>query len=313
MMSLEERWNALISTSDMSSYQRIDESHPLDIYIGKEGSGEPALLLVSDQKPPPSHEYQAIHMLSRTRSDGRWALVLKLAKPELAKVFFLLCDDLIESCRKYGPNEDPMARLMARFTRWQRLLDRGYDALLPEVALRGLMGELLFMLHNVIPTRDPLAAVTAWTGPLGGHQDFSFPDRLYEIKTIRTGAPTIMVSSEEQLDAVCVPLDLAVVTLDDADASGQNSITPLSLVERLMSIFESSPDATDMFESRLIEAGFVRREEYGSKQYMFAGIRTFAVTDGFPSIVRSKLPAGIRKVSYEIQLESCLVFEKPVV
>jgi len=308
-MSLDVRWNQLLGTNAGQFFQRVDETHPLDIYIGKEASGEPALLLVTDKKPPPSHEYQAIHFLSRTRSDHRWAVVFKLVKPELVKVFFLLCDDLVESCRKVIAGEDPVARLMSRFTRWQRLLDRGHDGLLPEPALRGLMGELLFMLHRILPLRDPLTAITAWTGPMGGDQDFSFSDHLHEVKTMRTGASTIQISSAEQMDVTSIPIDLAVVTLDDADASAQGTITPLTLVKSLTDMLEPFPDAADLFESRLIEAGFVRREEYGNRHYVHRGIREFSITPEFPAIVRSRLPTGIGKVSYEVELASCDAFE----
>lgn len=308
-MPLDDRWNALIANNEGQFFQRIDDSHPLDIYIGKESSGEPVLLLVTDKTPPPSHEYQAIHLLSRTRNDHRWAVLFKLVRPELVKVFFLLCDDLIESCRQVGAGDDPVARLMARFTRWQRLLDRGHDGLLSELELRGLMGELLFLFYRVLPGNDPLGSVTAWTGPMGFDQDFSFPNQLCEVKTITTSATSIQISSAEQLDVRSTPIRLEVVTLDDADAGTRGSTTPLEVVRQIERALESSPDALDLFDSRLIEAGFVSRVEYGSRYYLYLGMREYEVASGFPSIVRSQLPVGIGKVGYEIQLAACAPFE----
>lgn len=309
MMSLDGRWSALLASNTDQFFQRIDDSHPLDIYIGKEATGEPALLLVTDCKPPPSHQYQAIHLLSRSRQDRRWAVLFKLVKPELIKVFFLLCDDLVESCRRVPQGENPVARMMSRFTRWQRLLDRGNDGLLSDQALRGLVGELIVLRDRVLPNHDVLAAMTAWVGPMGGDQDFSFVDRLIEVKTIRSGATSVKVSSAEQLDMTTTPIRMIVVTVDDAETSSGNTFTILGLIEQIVSIIESSPDASDLFDTRLIEAGFVRREEYGGRHFLLQGTRDYAVTTGFPVIVRSRIPQGIGRVEYEIGLDACAQFE----
>lgn len=308
-MSLDTRWSDLLKGNDGQFFQRIDDSHPLDIYIGKEASGEPALLLVTDSKPPPSHQYQAIHLVSRSRHDGRWAVLFKLVRPELIKMFFLLCDDLVESCRHVPHDENPVARLMNRFTRWQRLLDRGHDGLLSDQALRGLIGELIVLRDRLLPNHEALAAMMAWVGPMGANQDFSFIDRLIEIKTIRTGASSVKVSSAEQLDIANIPIRMIVVTIDNAETPSERTFTVLSLIKQIEAIIESSPDATDLFDSRLIEAGFLRRDEYDDLYFVLQGTRDYEVTPGFPAIMRSQIPSGIGRLEYEITLDACAPFE----
>jgi hypothetical protein len=53
-------------------------------------------------------------------------------------------------------------------------------------------------------------------------------------------------------------------------------------------------------------------KEYDAPKFIVSGQRVFAVTDGFPRLVRSRLPAGVAKVGYDIQLEKMKPFECPV-
>jgi hypothetical protein len=150
----------------------------------------------------------------------------------------------------------------------------------------------------------------AWVGPLGADQDFVFEDRRYEIKTIRQGADSIGISSAEQLDVTAQQLNLVVVILDDVPVeSGGASFSALELVNRVRSLVSSIPAALDKLDERLVAAGFIEREEYGTYRFACRRIRQFRVDWNFPRLVRSALPHGIGRVTYEIRLEDCLPFE----
>src|ERR1051325_7488541 len=122
MKSFEARWREMPVHPDSPGFQRVDESHPVDFYLGKESSGEWVLLLITDERPKVSREYRAIHVISRERSDGRWALLFRLIRPELEKLFSLLCEDLVESSRNIQDPALSATFVLARFARWQRLL-----------------------------------------------------------------------------------------------------------------------------------------------------------------------------------------------
>ncbi|MEW6131202.1 MAG: PD-(D/E)XK motif protein [Acidobacteriota bacterium] len=140
---------------------------------------------------------------------------------------------------------------------------------------------------------------------------YSFADHEYEIKTIRTGANRVLISSAEQLDLQINLLDMVIVLLDDANPGSHPDVfTPLDLVERLRASMQSAPAALEIFEARLIEVGFITREEYGERGYIFRQFRTFRVEEGFPAIRRSQLPVGIGKVSYELEVPAILPFER---
>jgi len=310
MMSLENRWQAMLANPEGSAFQRIDDSHPLDFYLGKDASGEWLLLLITEEQTSFSRENRAIHVLCRKRSDGRWALMFRLMKPELGKLFSLVCDDLVESSRSNPDPTHPASLVMARFVRWQRLLEKGDSGLLDDSALRGLVGELLFLEAFVLPEKGGRQAVSGWCGPRGADRDFCFPDREVEVKTIREGADRILMSSAEQLDLTTKPLNLGVVVLDDAvPGSLTEAFTVIDLVSRLRHAFESDPATLDVFESRLIDAGLLMREEYGDRAFVLRRIRTFKIAGSFPAIRRSTLPQGIGKVSWELIIQSILPFE----
>jgi hypothetical protein len=310
MKPFEQRWQELDLPGEAPAYQRVDESHPLDFYLGRDLTGEWLLLLVTDQQPPASQNYQAIHVLSRLRHDGRWALVFRLVKPELARVFSHLCEDLVESSRNLPDPAKAVPFVMARFARWQRLLEKGRSGLLDLHELRGLLGELLFLEQRMIPMYGIEPAVNGWMGPLGADQDFALPDCHYEVKTIRDGAGTVRISSAEQLDLDAPELKLSVVILDDmAGPGGTDIFTPLDLVGRIRSRIESMPSSIQSFEEKLLAAGYLDREEYAAFRFSLRAVRQYRVEGNFPRIVRSDLSSGIGAVGYEIILATCQEFE----
>lgn len=310
MTAFETRWREMPVHPESPAFQRVDEAHPLNFYLGRETSGEWILLLITEECPKSSREYQAIHVICRQRQDGRWALLFRLMKPELEKLFSLLCEDLVESSRNIQDPARSASFVLARFARWQKLLERGHSGLLDETAVRGLIGELLFLESQAIPSRGLREAVNGWLGPTGAERDFQFPEHEYEIKTTYTGASRVLISSAEQLDLPAKLLDLYIVLLDAAEPrSNPTAFSLLDIVGRLREAMEPDPVALETFETRLMDVGFVAREEYGERAYLFRQFRVFRVGEGFPAIRRSQLPAGIGKVVWELEIASILQFE----
>lgn len=309
-MNLENRWLNMPAHPEAAAFQRIDDSHPIDFYLGKDASGEWLFLLITKERTNYSRKSHAIHVFCRQRNDGRWALMFKLMKPELGKLFSLVCDDIVESSRSNPDPLHPASFVLARFIRWQRLLEKGDSGLLDDAALRGLVGELLFLEKIVLKDRGSRQSVSGWTGPAGADRDFCFPDHEFEIKTIHDGADRMIISSAEQLDLTVKPLNLIVIVIDDViPGSLPEAFTILDLVSRLRQALATDQMSLEIFESKLIEAGLVAREEYNERAFVLHRIRSFKIIDGFPAIRRSKLPQGIGKVSWELLVQSILPFE----
>ena len=309
-MNFETRWRSMPTNPESAAFQRVDASHPLDFYLGRETTGEWVLLLVGNALLTITREYATIHVTARHRQDGRCALMFRLTQVEFGKLFSLVCEDLVESTRNAIGERKPASLVMKRFARWQRLLERGHSGLLDESELRGLLGELLFLERHAIPARGAREALAGWLGPSGGDRDFVFADHQYEIKTIRTGSESVLISSAEQLDQQTSPLDLVVGCLDEIDPSRyEDGFTALALVERIRATLEQDALARASFEDRLIEAGFVFREEYAERAYVFRQFRYFRVGADFPAIRRSELPPAIGRVRWELHLPSLTTYE----
>lgn len=261
MKSFEQRWKELHSRPTEPVFQRVDESHILDFYLGRDICGEPLLLLLTDSKPPTFPMIQSIKISSAIRQDGRWVLILKLVYPELLRVFSHLCEDLVESSRYCEDIANGASFVLYRFLRWKRLLERGKQATLDELALRGLIGELLFMEQMCVLGHGLRESLEAWVGPSGSDQDFRFSNFWYEVKTIRPGSSSIKISSIEQLDADSEG-KLVIVILDTANKIEPDSFTVIELIGRLRQAFSFDPAISLKFEDKLLDVGYIEQSEY---------------------------------------------------
>lgn len=305
-MSFESRWESL---EPGRGFQRIDQTHPLDFYLGVEDSGERVLLLVTDREIDIPSQTRAIQVICRRRHDDRWALIFRLTHNELKVIFSHLCEDIVKFCRDLPNGKEPTAAVLRRFIHWQKLLERDRMGLLDETAIRGLIGEILFLYHSAIPSYGSFPAVEGWVGPLDAIHDFQFSDRTVEVKTHKPGSSKVKISSAEQLENSDIPLHIVAVALSSADRGTSSSFCLSEIVETVRHELENNIAATQLFEERLLSAGYFEREEYRGFIYRFVGFRYFNVIDGFPRIIRSRLPEGIGSVKYELDLAVCGLFE----
>ncbi len=304
MIPIEARWEML----EPGGFQRIDEDHPLDFYLGMDVSCDRVLLLIVQDEEAVPVQSQAIHVVCRKRNDGQWALMFHLVQSELGKIFSHLCEDLVESSRKLTDMTNAARFILARFERWQRLLQHGHTGLLDESAVRGLIGELLYLHRFSLSAYGLLPAVDGWLGPLDAAQDFHYPDGLFEVKAIRTGTSKVIISSAEQLDNTGNPLQLVMVILDSVQRDDDAICLP-DIVNDVRQRIEADSVALSLFEERLLAAGYIDREEYRCYCYKCGGFRFFTVCEEFPRIIRSRLSSGVGKVTYELSLAACIPFE----
>lgn len=313
MISFEERWESLRpALHDPVVYQRVDESHVLDFYLGREVTGERVLLLFSDSAAPDGRETQGIQVSTAKRADGRWSLIIKLLKPELGKIFSQLCEDLVTASRSITNTADGPQFVMNRFGRWQRLLERGATDLLSDNEIRGLIGELIFLETYAIPRYGADAAVDGWVGPVAADQDFRFADFWYEVKAVVPDSPAVKISSIEQLgvDVTQYEGQLATVCLDRTSPDEPGAVSLCRLVTRIRLLLDAFPHAESVFSDRLLEAKYYDRPEYDNPHFVIKWLYRYSVTPDFPRLTRSSVPEGIRNAKYEIALTSISRFKR---
>lgn len=309
MTRVDELWREIgAQTSRTGLFRRVDETHPLDLYAGIDHQGKRVLLLVVRDAPPNLPPPGIVEVACNQRGDSEWAIIVQLARPDFDELFGRLCQDLIDSTRDAIP-ETGGEILLRRLSRWRRLLEVGHRKTLSELELRGLIGELYFLQTVAIHRVGPDAAVKGWLGPLAAPHDFLVATSHVEIKTCVPGSNDVMIASLQQLDAGSELLYLGAVSLAPCTNTTADAFTTTILVTDIRQRIETSHTASIEFELRLAEAGYADGEEYTRSWYHIAGIRYFEVRDDFPRLVPNGVPAGIREVTYTIDLGSCRTFE----
>jgi len=307
--SLDDRWDSIAPDPLHAVFQLFDAQHPLDFYLGKDGDKHKLLLLVTLQEPPAIRDMRAIRIRSFKRDDGKWSLLLVLDSSGLSPMFSMLCEDLIESSRNTGlPARQSLSFVLRRLSSWRQLLERGLPDLLSENEVRGLCGELLMLkrLFVHIGKRD---AVRAWVGPKGADQDFQAHNAAWEVKTIQSGATSVTISSESQLQTKSRDLFLVVIELSESAHTAPDSFSLNSLVEDVRGSLADDPDSIDVFETTLSAAQYVSRSEYSIPRLNALSHLLFSVRDDFPRITGNQISLGISHVTYELSLQACEHFQ----
>ena len=307
-MSIETMWKELGRATERPVARRVDESHPHDLYLSLDARDRVGLLLLAAEEPPIAPTYETIEIIRAKRADGRWVLQLSLTGQGLESQFEHLCRDIVESMRAVPESSNPGKLLLKRLARWRRLMESGRRTGMGENEIRGLVGELLYLGRVAMPTWDVPTAVDGWTGPLGESHDFRLPGTDVEVKTVHPPATVVRISSLDQLDDGGGELELSVVSLAPARAEDPEAFSLTSLVSLTREIAEADAESSKKLEDKLAIVGYEDREEYSTVNFKCNWIRRYNVRPGFPRILRSDVPSGVRNGTYDIDLASCIDF-----
>lgn len=290
---------------------RIDPVNRFDIYAGI-SDAHMAVLAVGLSSRPPAVALQsgALDYFRRQRADGSWLMVLRLKVKELEQVFGRLCQDLIDATIPVRTQKELIALLVARLKLWEMLFSGAKDGLLSANQIRGLVAELL-VLERIIGKglRGRTDAVEGWVGPSRANRDFEYPGLAIEVKSISSGRRGVTVTSLEQL-ASDGPLVLAAIPLTTCSRNDEEAICLNTLVGRIEGLISTDPVALALFKEKMILAGYVENPRYEIDWFVFSGMRSFDVTEGFPRLVAGNVPKGVISAAYEIDLASISDFER---
>lgn len=228
-----------------------------------------------------------------------------MRQAEHREIFYRLCTDVLEATRDCKDAASALHVMLRRTWRWHQLLRGERDGRLSSEAQKGLIGELECIANIVLPHFSPSEVMTFWEGPAGLPKDFVIGETCIEVKA-RHGAarPLISISSEHQLDqAGFQNLFLYVVDLSSAAVSDEGSFNLSDYVDRTCQlIHEKDPGAIEIFETKLLEVGYLKEDDYSDRYWIRMGAQGYQVQDDFPRIVDDKLPVGVTDVCYKIDL-----------
>lgn len=303
-----KKWNGITAFNDGNAMMRVDSLHPLDFFIGIDNENQLQLMLLSSFEPQLITKSRAINVAIGKRHDERWAICFILNEKSVKDEFVKLCWDLFESSRTFGNTKDDINCVLARFVKWQRLMALGHDGLLSASSIKGLLGELLFLEKYALAAYDICTAVQGWTGPEKSDRDFVYSDQWCEIKSVDPGASEVGISSVEQLDANDEGR-LIVFLLEKTSPTENGSVTLTAQIDGIRSLVRRNPAALNMFEDKLLDAGYIDRREYNDIAYALRGVRRYKVDDSFPHLRRSSIPKEIQKAAYTLSIAAISKWE----
>ena len=244
----------------------------------------------------------------RAGDPGQQRLVMTLEKQVDRDLFEGLCRTLASALAHASDSSSSLAVALAHIRRWKTFLSgRGGQHLSAE-EVRGLFAELTFLLELFDRMHSTGASVDAWLGPERSHQDFIFGNTAVEIKSLSgIERSTVRISSEDQLESLNDALFLRIYRLSSLpEAPGARSLNEIVTTVQAR-IAEA--EAILAFDRKLVTHGYAPLPEYDEPRFVVSEVRSFRVEEGFPRLIRSALPTGVAKVTYDIRLEAITTFE----
>jgi hypothetical protein len=239
---------------------------------------------------------------------GTERLVLTLEKHLDSDLFLGLCETLLASLTPVTNSPTALSVTLNHLKRWKAFLAGRNPRLLSPEEIRGLYAELLLLQLLRQRVLSDKAAVEAWTGPERVQQDFVFSDRAIEVKSVSgKDRSTVRITSEDQLETVAPHLFLVTYHLTET-GRGKPSLSLNGLV-MLIENELADADAIENFTGKLAKFGYLPLPDYDTPTFVSGGTQAYQVTGAFPRLVRSSLPVGIARVSYQIELEAIKPYE----
>lgn len=308
-------WNNIEKPAHEFNVRLVSDKHPLKLYWGKDARGGYLFIAQIERDAAPDTkvlpELAGIRITVANTSDCA-RLVLLLNEAANWELFKALCVDLIRASETAKSDTEAVSVIVRRLVRWHEFLKRERVHLLSPEAVKGLIGELLFLESKIAPQFGWDLSMSFWKGPTGAPQDFAVHDMAIEVKC-QSGIsrPYIQISSLEQMDAQLPSFYLIVYTLATAETSNADGFTLNALVERIRTaLIAAGNSSRELFESLLFQAGYILLDAYDETHFRCVATRVFEVTQNFPRLTPGIVPEGIHKVSYQISLEACTPFEK---
>lgn len=307
-------WSNIETPTHEFNVRLVSDKHPLKLYWGKEARGGYLFIAQIEQDAAPDMkvlpELAGIR-LAVTKSPDCARFVLLLNENSNWELFKALCIDLIRASETSRSDAESVAVIVRRLVRWHEFLKRERIHGLSPEAVKGLIGELLFLETVLAPHFGWDLAVSFWKGPMNSPQDFAVHDTAVEVKC-QSGSskPYVEISSLEQMDAQLPNFYLAVYTLATAEPDKTDGFTLNALVERIrIGLDTASNSAHELFESLLFQAGYIPLDAYDEARFRCVARRFFRVSTGFPRLTLAIVTEGVSKVSYQISLDACAPFE----
>ena len=234
-------------------------------------------------------------------------LTIQLFSDTNKDIFAYLCGNLIETIEKCETEAKAIKHVLNRLEKWRTMFSKGASDGLSITEQQGLYGELMY-LHKLASRGifSYIDTLKIWVGVDKAMRDFQGKDWAVEAKTISiNNADQITINGERQLDETL--LDKLYLYHLSVEASRMNGQTLNDKVEELRSLFSDDKAALNVFNAKLMEAGYFdhHRDLYKERCYKIRKERIYVIDDSFPRIKESELRDGVSNTVYSINVSTC--------
>lgn len=234
-------------------------------------------------------------------------LTIQLFSDTNKDIFAYLCGNLIETIEKCETEAKAIKLVLNRLEKWKTMFSKGASDGLSITEQQGLYGELMYLhklaLRGVFSYVDTLKI---WVGADKAMRDFQGNGWAVEAKTISiNNADQITINGERQLDETLLnKLYLYHLAVETSRMNGQ---TLNDKVEELRSLFSDDKAALNVFNAKLMEAGYFdhHRDLYKERCYKIRKESIYVIDDSFPRIKESELRDGVSNTVYSINVSTC--------
>lgn len=308
--AFETTWRADLAFGTVG-VQLAEVEHPLEIYVGASDLGAPRIQVRSVAKPnmPQVADVVVVH---RAESEGAWVLTLTLQDRRFLEAFIRLAAHVVDRTRPQMSEAQALSVMDSVFDEWKRMLTPSPRGRLGIDTLRGLVGEMWFLLHRVGADLNFEEALSGWTGPLGTPQDFWYPGvGFFELKSIGPGAKVVKVSSAEQLDEE--DLELVVLTVPQVPEGTASSVNLVQLHQLALERLAENGVGPDELDLRMKRMGVDLEDPYYADTFFTVqSLHRYPVGEQFPAIRASNLAPGVGHVQYHLSVAAIESFKSAV-
>lgn len=307
-------WDEIVTPDSDYNVRLIAGTSSVPMYWGKDTNG--LCLFVVELDGDHSAEFQrnrtSVHGINVDLRSGRETglqdLVLTLESHVDRDLFSGLCKTLISNLQQVTKASIALSVALKHIKRWKAFLAGKKRRVLSPNEVRGLFAELKFLKSLYTDHLSQIEALNAWCGPDDVHQDFIFGNTAVEVKSLSgRERNSVKISSEDQLQALSDNLYLMIFRLTEQPDSDKS----LSLNNLVKTIGRelTEAEAIEEFSLKLATYGYVELREYDAPLFLISDLTSYQVIENFPCLIRSRLPKGIARVGYEIELEAISAFE----
>lgn len=297
MKKMKNKFNSKDKFKDItlnSHFLRVDETHPLDLFVGLNDEGQKTIRLRGDYEKA-NVKSSKIIKVTHFLSGGKLLLSFSLTDHGYEDLFYIFCNDLVDSSSEIE-NKNGYVFIVNRFDRW-RTFGQTKREHLSENEIKGLIGELLLLKEVLFEKYGQSTAISGWTGTEKTKKDFYFNDLWYETKVTTTHS--ISISSFEQLESNTEGR-LVVIRLEKLSPEGKG-ITLNNLIKSIEKEIELRDDLNE-YIFKIYNTKYVYSDYYDNFIYEYKDLNQYKVDKTFPILRREAVPTAIDEVNYTLLL-----------